>query len=73
MLNIEKEFNEEKSNALVKLSENYNSFSLTDRNTKSNTKFVLVVDGKTAPKEEKKQVTTKKKESFWDRLVNLFK
>jgi putative membrane protein len=62
-----------KVDALVKLSENYNSFSITDKNTKSNTKFVLVVDGKNAPKEEKKTTTTKKKTSFWDRLVNLFK
>ena len=62
-----------KVDALVKLSEEYNSFSLKDKNTESNTKFILVVDGKNAPKEEKKVVVEKKKESFWDRLVNLFK
>ena len=62
-----------KVDALVKLSEEYNSFSLKDKNTKSNTKFVLVVDGKNAPKEKKKVAVEKKKESFWDRLVNLFK
>lgn len=62
-----------KVDALVKLSEEYNSFSLKDKNTKSNTKFVLVVDGKSAPKEKKKVAVEKKKESFWDRLVNLFK
>ena len=62
-----------KVNALTKLSENYQSFSLKDEGIKSNTKFVLVVDGKNAPKENKKVNTSKKKTSLWNRIVNLFK
>lgn len=62
----------DKVDALVKLSENY-SFSKGNKDVNSSTKFILVVDGKTAPKEEKKATISKKKESFWDRLVNLFK
>ena len=62
-----------KIDALVKLSENYSSFSLTNKDTKSSTKFILVVDGKSAPKEEKVVVKETKKQSFLDRVINLFK
>ena len=62
-----------KVEALVKLSNEYQSFSEKDANTKSNTKFIMVVDSKKEEKKEVKKEETKKKESFWDRLVNLFK
>ena len=46
---------------------------MKDNNTKSSTKFILVVDGKKV-KEEKKEIKKEtKKESFIDRLFNLFK
>ena len=62
-----------KIEALSKLSNEYQSFSMKDEKTQSNTKFILVVDGKKV-KEDKKNVSKKvKKESFWDRLINLFK
>ena len=62
-----------KIEALSKLSSEYQSFSMKDDNTESNTKFILVVDGKKAKEEKKTTSKTTKKESFWDRLVNLFK
>ena len=62
-----------KIEALSKLSNEYQSFSLKDEKTESNTKFILVVDGKKAKEEKKTTSKTTKKESFWDRLVNLFK
>ena len=62
-----------KIDALVTLSNNYDSFSLKDNTTKSNTKFIMVVDSVSVPKKEIKKVEVKKKTSFWDRVVNLFK
>jgi X-X-X-Leu-X-X-Gly heptad repeat protein len=62
-----------KVDALVTLSSNYDSFALKDNTTKSNTKFIMVVDSVSAPKKEVKKVETKKKETFWDRVINLFK
>ena len=59
--------------ALVKLSNEYQSFSIKDKSTKSNTKFIMVIDAKKVKKEEKKKKSTKKKTSFIDRLFNLFK
>lgn len=58
---------------LVKLGENYQSFSGKTNSTKGETKFVLVIDGKNAPKEESKTNTEVKKVSLWQRFINLFK
>ena len=58
---------------LIKLSNNYDSFT-TEHNLKnSSTKFILVIDGKNAPKEEKVVKKEDTKVTFWDRLTNLFK
>ncbi len=62
-----------KIEALSKLSSEYQSFSIKDENTESNTKFILVVDGKKAKEEKKKVKKTTKKQNFFDRLLNLFK
>ena len=62
-----------KAEALVKLSNNYQSFSETNDDTVSSTKFILVVEGKKAPVEKKVVKEEKKKESFWDKIINLFK
>ncbi len=58
--------------ALDKLSSDYQSFSLKGKNTKSNTKFVFVTEGKSAPKEEVKIVKEEKKDNFFDRVLKLF-
>ena len=63
-----------KIESLSNLSKNYQSFSLKANSTESNTKFVLVVEGKKAPKETKKVVKKeKKKTSIIDKVINLFK
>lgn len=64
---------ESRSKNLVKLGENYDSFSISTNSTKSNTKFIYVIDG--AKKEEHKEVKTeiKTKSSFWERVKNLFR
>ncbi len=58
---------------LVKLADSYDTFTLKSDETKGTTKFVLVIDG--IKKETPKTTTTKKveKESFWTKIVNLFK
>ena len=62
-----------KVKALEKLSNDYQSFSLKHNDTTSSTKFVLVTEGKSAPKEETEKKVEKKQENFLDRLFNLFK
>jgi len=62
-----------KVKALVKLGEDYESFAGMSKNDNGETKFVLVIDGKKAPKEEIKTNTTTKKVSLWQRIKNLFK
>ena len=58
---------------LVELSNEYQSFASKQEDTEGNTKFVFVVDSVKAPKEEKKVIPGKKKETFFDRIKNLFK
>lgn len=58
--------------ALIKLGNNYQTFSLSQKDVEENTKFVLVVDGIKAPK-EKEKVKEVKKDTFIDRIKNLFK
>ena len=63
-----------KLKALTELSDEYQSFSLKDNNTSSNTKFISVIEGKSAPKEEKNiEVKEEKKTNFFDKIVNIFK
>ena len=62
-----------KINALVDLSNNYKNFALVNSDLNGSTKFVYVIDGKSAPKEVKKVETTKKKENIIDKFFNLFK
>lgn len=58
---------------LINLSKEYESFTIKDKNTKSNTKFIMVVDGEKI--KEKKKTTKKqtKKVSFIQKIINLFK
>lgn len=59
--------------ALVNLSNNYNSFDDSNKNIDTSTKFVMVVDSVKAPTPKKDTTKETKKESLWDRIVNLFK
>ena len=61
-----------KMEALMKLGDNYQTVSLSQKGVEENTKFILVVDGVKAPKEENK-VKEVKKTTFIDRVKNLFK
>ena len=58
---------------LIKLGENYTSFAGKLNTDKGNTKFIMVVDRVSAPKEEIKTNTQTTKLSLWERIKNLFK
>lgn len=62
-----------KTKELIKLSNNYQSFSIKDDSTISNTKFILVVDGKKSKNIAKEETSQTKEETFLDRIKNLFK
>lgn len=62
-----------KLKSLVKLSEDYNTFTIKSQDTESSTKFILSIDGIKA-KEEKKVINIKEeKTSLWTKIKNLFK
>ena len=59
--------------ALMKLGKAYDSFTMKDSNTDSETKFVLMTQSeKKVVKAENKKVTTKKKESLVDKIKKIF-
>ncbi len=62
-----------KVEALVELSENYQIFTMKKDDTEASTKFIQVLDGVKAPKEEENTQTETKKESLWTKFVNLFR
>ncbi len=72
LVNNDLKSNTKKVEALVKLGEDYKTLSGTNDNTDGETKFVLVVDGKKAPKEEAK-TKEQPKVTLWQRFKNLFK
>lgn len=59
--------------ALVKLGEDYETFDSKSKTHDGETKFVMIIDGKSVPKEKKVQSVEEKNETFFDRLKNLFK
>ena len=62
-----------KMEGLVDLSNEYSSVTKTSKDIKSNTKIIMVVDG-VKVKEEKTNINSvTKKETIWDRIMNLFK
>lgn len=63
----------EEIKALVKLSNEYESFSLKSDNTKSSTKFIMVVNGKRVEEVKKEIKKETKKKSLWDKIIGLFK
>ena len=62
-----------KVEALVELSEDYQIFTMKKDDTEASTKFIQVLDGVKAPKEEENTQTETKKESLWTKFVNLFR
>ena len=62
-----------KVEALVELSEDYQIFTVKKDDTEASTKFIQVLDGVKAPKEEENTQTETKKESLWTKFVNLFR
>lgn len=63
----------EKLEKLVQLGQQYETFTMKNENTNGSTKFVYVIDGVKAPKEEKKVSVVKEKETLWTRIKNLFR
>ena len=64
---------ESKLRSLVKLGEEYQTFTMKDDNTEGNTKFILIIDGEKVKEEVKttKDVDTKK--TFFTKIKDLFK
>ena len=62
-----------KMEALINLSEDYQTFTMKLENMNGSTKFISVIDGVSLPKEVKKVEKKEEKQSLWDRIVNLFK
>ena len=58
--------------ALVELGENY-QFAGSKKVSDSETKFVMIIDGKSLPKENTVETKVKEKTSFIDKIKNLFK
>jgi len=72
-VNINIKSAQEKVEALVNLSENYNTFTMNSKGNKSETKFIISIDGKkyVEPKETQKEEV--KDTSLWTKIKNLFK
>ena len=58
---------------MTKLSDNYISFTSSNLSSDSETKFILVIDSKKLEEETKTVKKEEKKETFIDRVINLFK
>lgn len=64
---------QEKVEALIKLGDLYDTFTMKDANTEGETKFVLMVDAeKKAVKAETKKETKKAKENLLDKIKKMF-
>lgn len=62
-----------KLKALVKLGENYETFTMKSSKDDGITKFILVVDSKKEEKKELKVIQKEEKVTLWNRITNLFK
>lgn len=62
-----------KMEGLVDLSNEYSSVTKTSKDIKSNTKIIMVVDGVKVKEENTNINSVTKKETIWDRIMNLFK
>ncbi len=73
MVNGDLKIKEDKMKQLTKLSDEYNSFTTNNNLKNSETKFILVIDGQSVPKEKSDKKVENTKTTFWDRIKNLFK
>ena len=64
---------ESKLKSLVKLGEEYQTFTMKEDSVKGNTKFILIVDGEKAKEEVKNTKTKDSKVTFWTKVKDLFK
>ena len=62
-----------KLEALVNLSKEYNSFSMNNKNSDSETKFILNIKGAKSEEKETKTKIQEKETTLWTRIKNLFK
>ena len=62
-----------KMEGLVDLSNEYSSVTKTSKDIKTNTKIIMVVDGVKVKEENTNISSVTKKETIWDRILNLFK
>lgn len=62
-----------KIEALVKLGEEYDTFTMKEDNVNGNVKMILVMDSVKVKEDKKEIINTDKKESFWTKFKNLFK
>lgn len=59
--------------SLTSLGDNYQSFGSKLDSTEGETKFIMIVDAKNAPKENKTKEVKEEKTTLWERIKNLFK
>lgn len=64
---------EAKIKSLIKLSDDYQTFTMKQDNTYGSTKFVLITDGLKVQEKATIKEETKEKVSFWTKVKNLFK
>ena len=62
----------DKLEALVKLGNEYETFTMKSDDTEGSTKFVMVTDSLKAKEEVKTVIKTKEEETIWTRIKNLF-
>lgn len=62
-----------KVKSLLKLANEYDTFTMKDKSIQGNTKFVLVVDGVKKDVKTEVPVVEKENDTFWQRLIHLFK
>lgn len=64
---------ENRIKAIIKLGENYDTFSLNNKDNTSSTKFIINIPGAKYKETKTTIKETKKEETIWNRIKNLFK
>ncbi len=65
---------ENKTKEMIKLSNEYETFTMTNQETTSNTKFIMSIDGvKVNQKQSEAKISQKSEKSMWQRFKELFK
>ena len=58
---------------LIKLGENYQTFTKKDSSAKGETKFIISIEGAKLKEEKNEEIKTKNKDNLWIKIKNLFK